>query len=130
MIHWAEQYIGKPWVNGACGPDAYDCHGIVRAVYLEQLGIELPVVNVDALSTLDACRSIRDYDHSDWVEIPAPEFDLDVVEMSRSTRPHHVGVFVDGGVLTSVESAGVVWQSMASLKRYGWNIVSCYRRRT
>lgn len=130
--HWAERYIGKDWRSGAEGPDAYDCHGVVRAVYRERVGLCLPVVPVDALSPLAVRHAMRDYDYSDWETIPAPSRELDVVEMSLASRPHHVGVFIDvdgGGVLTSVEGAGVVFQTLTSLKRHGWNIVVCYRRR-
>lgn len=132
MSHWAEAYIGKPWANGACGPDAYDCHGIVRAAYLDQLDIYLPVVDVNALSTLSAVRAVCHYDYSEWDEIGKPDRDFDVVEMSLSKRPHHVGIYLnidDGGVLSSVEGAGVIFQTLGSLKRHGWNITNCYRRK-
>ena len=132
MTHWASAYLGKPWVNGACGPDAYDCHGLVRAVYRDCFGLVLPVVDVDALQALAVCRAMRDYDYSAWKALSAPEIEFDVVEMSLASAPHHVGVFLEadgGGVLTSVEGAGVVFQSLASLKMHGWNIVSCYRRK-
>lgn len=132
MSHWAESYLGKPWRSGAVGPDAYDCHGIVRAVYADQCGMVLPAVEANALSTLDVARAMRGYDYSDWLEIPEPSLDLDVVEMSLHRRPHHVGVFLTldgGGVLTSVEGPGVVFQPLFSLRRHGWNITNVYRRR-
>lgn len=132
MIHWAEKYMGKRWANGACGPDAYDCHGIVRAAYSDQLGIDLPIIDANALSALSVARAMRNYDYSAWVEIDRPERDFDVVEMSLAKRPHHVGIYLTidgGGVLTSVEGAGVVFQRLSSLKSHGWNITNCYRRR-
>lgn len=132
MIHWAEKYMGKRWANGACGPDAYDCHGIVRAVYSDQLGIDLPVIDANALSALSVARAMKSYDYSAWIEIDRPERDFDVVEMSLAKRPHHVGIYLTidgGGVLTSVEGAGVVFQRLSSLKSHGWNITNCYRRR-
>ena len=132
MNHWAEQYIGQEWANGADGPDAFDCHGLVRAVYRDRAGIVLPVVQVDALAPMAVRRAMRDYDYSAWQPVATPSRELDVVEMSLSCRPHHVGVYlaVDGcGVLTSVEGSGVVFQTMNSLARHGWNIVACYRRK-
>jgi cell wall-associated NlpC family hydrolase len=127
--HWAAEYIGKPWQNGASGQSAYDCFGLVRAVYRERLGLTIPTVAVDALAPLAVCRAMRDYDYSPWQRVDAPEREFDVVEMSLAKRPHHVGVFVDGGILTAVEGAGVIFQRLASLKNHGWNIVSCYRLR-
>lgn len=133
MTHWAEDYIGKPWANGACGPDAFDCHGLVRAVYRERAGVALPVVDADALKPIQVLRAMRDYDYSAWAQIDAPAQEMDVVEMSLARRPHHVGVWIEidgGGVLTAVEGAGVIFQTRRSLQLHGWNIVACYRHRT
>ena len=132
-MSWIDGYIGKPWVSGSSGPEAYDCHGIVRAAYRDRLGIALPVVEVDAGSALDVARAVRAYDYSRWAQVPRPENDFDVVEMSFGKRPHHVGVWLNadgGGVLTSVEGAGVIFQSLSSLRAHGWNIVACYRLRS
>lgn len=132
MSHWAQAYIGKPWVGGAAGPDAYDCHGIVRAVYSDQLGIVLPHVACNPDSTLSVVRAMRGYDYSTWCEVPAPRHEFDVVEMSQDRMPHHVGIYLrldGGGVLTSVQGVGVIYQSLTSLARHGWAITNVYRRR-
>ena len=132
MSHWAESYLGCPWVAGESGPDAYDCHGVVRAVYRDRMGIDLPVVPADALSALSIARAMRSYDYSEWEEVQAPWRDLDVVQMTLSSRPHHVGVYLaldGGGVLTAVEGAGVIFQPLSSLARHGWSITNVYRRR-
>lgn len=131
-MHWAENYIGHPWVSGASGPEEFDCYGVVRAVYRDRLGIDIPLLNVDAHKSMCVARAMRDYDYSDWIEIPSPEKEFDVVEMSQAKHPHHVGVYLHidgGGVLTSLEGIGVVFQSLRSLAPHGWNIVRCYRRR-
>lgn len=129
MNHWAEEYIGKPWANGATGPEAYDCFGVVKAVYRDRLRVEVQTVDVNALKTLEVARAMRDYDYSAWEQVVAPEQEFDVIEMSLNRKPHHVGVFVDGGVLTSVEGSGVIFQTLSSLKRHGWNITNTYRRK-
>lgn len=132
MTHWTETYIGKPWASGASGPDAYDCHGVVRAAYRDRLGISLPVVDADALNPFSVARAMRDYDYRPWNPIVSAVLELDVVEMSQHKKPHHVGVYIpdDGGrILTSLEGIGVVSQSRTSLKLNGWNIVACYRWR-
>lgn len=128
MNHWAEEYIGKPWANGATGPDAYDCFGVVKAVYLDRLRLTVQTVDVNALQPLAVARAMRDYDYSGWEQVAAPENEFDVIEMSMNRKPHHVGVFVDGGVLTSVEGSGVIFQTLGSLKRHGWNITNVYRK--
>lgn len=133
MSHWAEDYIGRPWAGGAAGPEAYDCHGVVRAVYADRLGVVLPHVECNPDSTLSVARAMHRYDYAAWQEIDAPSLDFDVVEMSQDRRPHHVGVYLTidgrGGVLTSVQGVGVIYQSLASLPRHGWVITNVYRRR-
>ena len=34
--------VGKPYKDGAFGPDFFDCYGLVRFVWHEALGIDLP----------------------------------------------------------------------------------------
>ena len=41
---FCETVNGKPWVNRAEGPDAYDCWGLVLASFRDIDGIELPQV--------------------------------------------------------------------------------------
>lgn len=132
MIHWASAYIGKPWAQGASGPDAYDCYGLVRAVYADVAGIDLPIVDADGLRTLAAARAMRDYaDYGQWFE-PADVRELDVVQMGHARHPHHVGLWLDadgGGVLHSVAGAGVVFQRTPQLALHGWHRLNRYRRR-
>lgn len=132
MTHWAESYIGRPWVSGAAGPNAFDCYGLVRAVYLDQYGIALPVFDADALRPLSARRAMRDYpDYSSWDGVTVP-IEGDVIQMGHASHPHHVGIYIaaDGGrVLHSVSGAGVIAQSMTALAAHGWNILTIYRRR-
>lgn len=130
--HWAEHYLGKPWRSGATGPDAFDCYGLVRAVYADRYGHTMPVLDADATSALACLRAARDFpEYARWAEVATPG-EGDVVQMGCARRPHHVGVFVDaagGRVLHSVESAGVLLQPLSSLAAHGWNILNIYRRR-
>ncbi len=133
MTHWAMEYIGKPWESGASGPDAYDCWGLVRAVYRDRLGIDLPIVDVDAHSVLAVRRALdRNPERSHWEEITALEH-MAAVDLGLGVKSHHVGIWLaDSGVnglLHCVEGQGVVFQSLSSLKMHGWNILSVNRRR-
>ncbi len=40
--HWANQYIGLPWLAGARRPDAYDCWGLFLAVQRCHFARDLP----------------------------------------------------------------------------------------
>ena len=131
MNHWIEdKYFGKPWANGASGPDSFDCYGLVRAVYAAELGIDLPVVPVDAHSPLAVRHAMLNQDeYANWIEVVGDLADFDVVLMSAAKHPHHVGIWICGSMLHSIEGSGVVFQSADSLKRHGWNIVKRYRRK-
>lgn len=129
-MHWTSEYLGKPWRNGAEGPDAYDCYGLVRAVYWDRYGVEMPAISADATKVLACLHAARDYsDYGQWEAVTVPQ-DGDVLLMGSARHPHHVGVLVEGRVLHSVEGAGVVLQTVDSLKMHGWNILKTYRRRT
>ncbi|MDD5249634.1 MAG: NlpC/P60 family protein [Rhodocyclaceae bacterium] len=133
MSRWVFDYLGKPWENGAQGPNAYDCWGLVRAVYREQLGIALPVVDVDAHKPLAVCRAFADARmHSGWTPVDRQALqEFDAIELSLGEKPHHVGIWCaadGGGVLSAVEGAGVVFQRRASLALHGWKIIAAYRR--
>ena len=41
ILAWAEAQLGKPYVYGATGPDAYDCSGLVMMAY-RAAGITIP----------------------------------------------------------------------------------------
>lgn len=41
IVSIAMQYVGRPYVSGASGPNAFDCSGLVQYVYA-QAGISLP----------------------------------------------------------------------------------------
>src|SRR5579872_6019425 len=43
---WALQQLGKPYLWGAAGPDAYDCSGLALRAW-EAAGVQLPRVAAD-----------------------------------------------------------------------------------
>ncbi len=135
MSHWANQYVGLPWENGAEGPDAYNCWGLVREVQRRRFGLDLPAVDVDAADLRAIMREFRDNaEHENWVELGHSDQrqEGDVVLLAHARRPSHVGLWVDadgGGVLHSVEGAGVVFSTLVSLRHNGWGNLKFYRHR-
>lgn len=129
-MHWTFDYLGKPWRNGAAGPDAYDCYGLVRAVYADRYGVQLPVIDTDATKLVACLHALRDYaGYDQWLHVSEPE-EGDVLQMGCAHHPHHVGVYVaPGRVLHSVQGAGVVLQPFGSLPLSGWHVLEMYRRR-
>lgn len=124
-MHWATAYIGQQWSI------AQDCYALVRQVYADRYRIDLPVIAVNALSTLAVAKSIAGFDLSDWVEVTTPQ-DGDVVQMGHAKRPHHLGIWLDiadGKILHSTEHSGVIAQSVAQAKINGWRVLNIYRHK-
>jgi len=121
--HWAKPLIGKPWRRGLDGPDAFDCRGMVRYVFLTQRGEEVPPlareISDDANSIIRAAvahgwRSMGRYP-------TARPQEFDIVLMNSVGGPH-VGVIVNangrlgllhcvGGVVGGVEQGEVIFNA-------------------
>ena len=134
--HWALGYLGKPWRAGCDGPEAYNCWGLVRAVYRERLGVELPAVEVDDLSVRDCARAFgAPGARTAWTRMLSPR-EPDAVLMARARFPSHVGVWLDidgGGVLHALGSpdsdggGAVYFSSLRALVAGGWGRIEFYR---
>ena len=113
----AMRYLGKPWFPCATGPDAYDCKGLVAAIYADQFSISINDA-LDGLSSGICCMDRLIY----------PE-QLAVVLMT-STQGLHVGIWLDadgGGVLHSVCHAGVVYSPARALPSIDIRVNAFYR---
>ena len=129
-MKWCENYIGKPYKAGASGPLFYDCWGLVRAVYLDVFGINLPVItlkNHTLKNQLAAFKNHAEYDN--WQEINTPTHGCAVV-MHRGKYPCHIGLCVQDGarvyVLHAIENAGVVCQPLNQLEHSGFGVSGFY----
>ena len=122
MSHWAEAYIGQPWVAGE-----HDCWAFARRVWREHFGLDVPAVDVDACNRMACSRAFAGHgEYSQWVEVAQPR-DGDAALIGQSSRPSHVGVFVAGGVLHCMEKAGVVYQTPQAMAATGWRVLAWYR---
>lgn len=129
MIHWAAQYIGRPWVNGAQGPEAFDCYGFFRHVQQCHYGRDIAIIEQDADHLIGVTRSFTEHEERlHWREVKRPR-DGDAVLMAHSKYPSHVGIWVDvdgGGVLHCVRGEGVVFSSLSALRNAGWGRVEFF----
>lgn len=130
MMHFANKYIGCPWVAGAQGPDSFDCWGFVRYVLKHEYGNNVPQVNVNAECLRDVLHAFRtDLAFQAFEEVFQP-CDGDVVLMRQAKNPVHAGLWLEidgGGVLHCVRNSGVVFQNIRSLNASGWYLHSFYR---
>ena len=122
-IHWAVPLIGRPWVNGAQGPDEFDCWGLVRYIKREHYDVELPIIDVDAMDLRKIFKVTTDHEeYQNWREVDIPK-DGDLVTMAQAKFPSHIGVYleIDGGaVIHCVQGMGVCFSNRFSLRNSGW----------
>ncbi len=91
--HWAAPYVGKPWVRGAQGPEAWDCWGLVRHVQDTVYGRQMPALQIAAAPTAEQLEVLRDLMTSGpWHRVTDPA-QGDVMLMTGTLGPH-VGVVV------------------------------------
>lgn len=116
-----DDFVGLPYREGARGPDEYDCYGLVAAVFRAVRGVELPdwyqpapgqrgasrAISAALAGEVDGGRSVR----VNWPVDLLEEWDIAIV--GSADRPHHVGVFVAGGVLHASKAFGSAWHSLS-----------------
>lgn len=91
--HWATEYIGKPWVQGGQGPDAWDCWGLVRHVQAAQYGRDMPALQIAVAPNAEQVEVLRRLmTASPWHRVADTE-QGDVMLMTGPLGPH-VGVVI------------------------------------
>lgn len=93
------RFVGLPWQDRGRTPDGLDCWGLLRLVYADVLGIDLPDHSNGYIDTSDAAISgLIDVGLSDWDSVaPGTERPLDAVLIRQA--PWHVGVIVRRGLM-------------------------------
>ena len=95
-VGWANGYVGLPWLEHGRDARGLDCWGLVRLVYEEQFGIDLPSLSDGYEDTVDgdSISSLYAAERCDWIERPGPS-PGDAVVFRIVGIPLHVGVVVD-----------------------------------
>ena len=123
-------FIGKPWIAGARGPDSYDCWGLFLAVQKQFFNRDLPEIPLDALNLKEVLEAFTHHpERQRWQRTNKPSSG-DAVLMRQSRYPVHIGVWLDidgGGILHSMQHAGVVYQTPSALNTHGWQIEGIYQ---
>jgi hypothetical protein len=108
-----DSFIGLPYREGARGPDAFDCYGLVAAVFRAARGVELPDFYQDTPGPQSASRAISAAlagEVAGGRSVPVDEpVDFDIAIVGSTLRPHHVGVVYKGGVLHASRAFGSAW---------------------
>jgi len=130
MSHFARQYMGLPWVNGAQGPDEFDCGGFFRFIRAKHFNHQMPIIDVDANRLKAVLAALKKgSDDQEWVKVDTPS-EGDAVLMAHAKYPSHIGIWLDadgGGVLHCVRGAGVIYSDLNKLRLTGWGKIEYYR---
>ena len=119
-------YIGLPWVDGATGPDSYDCWGLLRWIQVNHFSRSLPDLPTLPEETRNLYRG--QIESGAWTVIDRPEHGSGVL-LRGGDRPH-VGVYLNidgGGVLHAQERVGVIFTAKQQLRIMGYPRASWYR---
>jgi len=93
---WALTQVGKPYVWGATGPDAYDCSGLVLRAW-EAAGVELPRVAADQFSAGE---------HLDLAHAQVGDLLFFAPDPSDPATIDHVAIYLGGGRMVEAPHTG------------------------
>ena len=120
---WWHPYIGLPYERAHCWE-------LVRRVYADQLGLDLPAYGeIDAANLVAVARGMAEAEAADcWHPVDRPQA-FDVALMRGRSRVWHVGVMVDDRrVLHTERATGAVLVGVQDTAMRGR--VTGYRRHT
>ncbi|MBL7496762.1 C40 family peptidase [Frankia sp. CNm7] len=106
VLEFVRSQVGKPYVWGANGPDAWDCSSLVQAAY-RTIGVELPRVTTDQVRAGPRVSGVT-LQPGDLLFIPGTD--------GTVAAPGHVGMYVGNGQMIAAKGArwGVVVSDISS----------------
>lgn len=125
--NWVNHYVGKPWLLGGRGPNAFDCWGVVYHFNKER-GIQLPEVPQNAGGTYQSNCVLMQHEVKHALEhnlahpINTP-IDGCTVLLSKNGVFTHAGLYsaAQGGLIVhAVPGTGVVAQPVHTMRARGW----------
>ncbi len=122
------RYIGLPWVNGARGPDAFDCWGLLAWVQRAHFGIDLPERSIEPAVMRAIYRD--EVEAGRWRILARPVHGCGA--LLRDGDQPHVGIWLQcdgGGVLHALAGAGVIFTQRRDLKDAGYERTTWYQFR-
>lgn len=101
-----DRFVGIPYLDKGRSIVGVDCWGLLRMVFRELRGIELPSYSERYVTGADrrAMARLIAGELDDWHEVPAgQEQSFDGVLMREGKYPRHIGVVTQPGMLLHVE---------------------------
>lgn len=97
-INDLNKLVGKPFKDGARGPDEFDCWGLTMAA-MKLFGYELPEFHISAFASAMIDEKIADQRQT-WQELPAPQPGC-VIIMRFGCQNHvnHIATYIGQGLM-------------------------------
>ena len=123
QLDYINQLIGRPWVRGAEGPEAFDCWSCAKHIEELFFGRAMPSFT-DPPSALRAlAKLIKHHGHrAKWQRVDQPVHGA-LVELAHVREAFHIGVWLNvegGGILHCNQRVGVAWDTQLKLQAAGW----------
>lgn len=101
-LAWVEHFIGIPYANKGRSRAGADCWGLLRIVYQEHLGIELPSYDEEYLGSAEqleiAAIVAREAVSALWM--PVTELrEFDIIWFRRGRLDAHAAIFLRKGLM-------------------------------
>lgn len=111
-ISYALAQLGKPYLWGASGPDAFDCSGLTMMAWA-QAGVTLLHYTGDQINEGIAVPAYADISPGDLVLVPGSDGTI--------SNPGHVGIYLGDGLVESAVDVryGIIVQPYATFVRGG-----------
>lgn len=118
---WWLNYVGLEWEAYATGPDKYDCWGLVNHCLKTHYGIEVKrYIDIHTDDKKAFHRAVEEQlNMGHWIALDKPKEGC-LVLMSKDRLIHHIGIYVDGGVLHARDGVEVCKESIDKLKTLGF----------
>jgi cell wall-associated NlpC family hydrolase len=104
-MNWFDSYVGLPFGEDA---GSVTCWGLVRRIYADQLGIDLPAYGeISAADLMRIARAMKAGADDGWIAVSDPRcFDVALMRgPSGGASVVHVGVMIDALRMIHVEAA-------------------------
>mgnify|MGYP002627010110 CR=1 FL=1 len=95
FVDYSKMFIGRPYLSGGIGPDAFDCSGLVFTCSRDSIGVQLPRKTTAIFSF---CKQVSD----DAREAG----DLVFFKTTSSGTVSHVGIYIGNGQFIHAASDG------------------------
>ena len=118
MSHYAflDSYIGIPYDHFGDGYETTNCYSLIRRVFREQRNITLPDWQMDDSSIKAAITALKSHireeirNRTAMPVLNGDRRDWDIVTVERNSGPHHIGLYIGGGILHADEGYGSRWE--------------------